>query len=95
MHFCSSAYASKCLIIILLDNMKTVISQEEIFLLSVNICFFSKDISSQSLRNHEKNAEGKLSILCPFNKNCDMTSRTSTYSIFKSNVIQWLMVRMK
>ena len=34
-------------------------------------------------------------ILCPFNKHCDVTSRTSPFSIFKSNVIQTLQVRIK
>ena len=44
-------------------------------------------MSFQSLGNLEKNAKRILSILCPFNKNCDVTSRTSTYLIFKSNVV--------
>ena len=42
-----------------------------------------------------KNGKTKLNILCPFNKNRDVTSRTSTYSIFKSNVVQALLVRIK
>ena len=42
-----------------------------------------------------KNAKRKLSILCPFNKNSDVTSGISTYSIFKSNVVQALRVRIK
>ena len=35
-----------------------------------------------------ENVERKLSILCPFNKNCHVTSRTCIYPIFKSHVIQ-------
>ena len=46
----------------------------------------------ESLRNFDKNAKRKLKILCPFNKNYDVTSRTSTYmytySISKSNVVR-------
>ena len=42
-----------------------------------------------------KNATRKLNILCPFKKNCDITCRTSTYSISKSNVVQALQNRIK
>ena len=45
-------------------------------------------MSLQSLRNLEKKCEKKLSILRPFNKNCDVTTRICIYSIFKSHVIQ-------
>ena len=38
-----------------------------------------------------KNAKRKLSILCPFSKNCDVTTRICVYSIFKSPVIQTLL----
>ena len=69
-----SAYASKFLIIFFYWLIrKTVKSQEESFWPFVNICFRCRDMSLQSLRNLEKNAKRKLSILCPFNKNCDVT----------------------
>ena len=91
----------KCLGIEIFDNFyywlirKTVQNQEESFLSFADICFRSRDMSFQSHGSLEKNAKRKLSILCPFNKNCDVTSRTSTYSIGKSNVIQKLLVRIK
>ena len=70
-------------------------NRKESFLPFVDICFRSRDMGFQSLGNLEKNAKRQLSILCHFNKNCDVTSRTSTCSIFKSNVVQALLVRIK
>ena len=70
-------------------------NQEESFLLFVDICFRSRDMSCQSLRNLEKNATRKLNILCPFNKNSDVTAKICIHSIFKSHVIQTFRVRIK
>ena len=42
----------------------------------------------QSLGNLEKKYDNKLKILCPFIKNCDVTTRICTYSIFKPYVIE-------
>ena len=39
-----------------------------------------------------KNAKGKLNILCPFNKNCDITTRICINSVFKSHVNQTFLV---
>ena len=74
---------------------KTVKNEEESSLLFVNICFRSRDMNFQSLGNLEKNAKRKLSILCPFNENCDVTIRICIYSMFKSDVIQTFLVRIK
>ena len=72
---------------------------------TVNICFRSRDMSFQSLGNLEEKCEEKIEHLflfiyfiylnCPFNKNCDVTSRTCLNSIFKSHVIQTSLVRIK
>ena len=45
-------------------------------------------MSFQSLRNLEKKCDKKIEHFVPLNKNYDVTTRTSAYSIFKSNVIQ-------
>ena len=70
-------------------------NQEESFLPFVDICFRSRDMSFQSLRNLEKKCDKKLNIMCPFNKNTDVTARICIYSIFKSHVIQTFLVRIK
>ena len=90
--------ALKCLCIEMFDHFfywlmrKTVKNREEGFLPFVNVCFCSRDMRFQSHGNLEKNAKRKLSILCPYNKNCDVTSMTCIYSIFKSYVIQTSLV---
>ena len=45
-------------------------------------------MSFQSHGNLEEKCEKKIEHFVPFNKNCDITSRTCIYSIFKSYVIQ-------
>ena len=67
-------------------------NRKESFLPFVDISFRSRDMSFQSLGNLEKKCEKKIEHLCSFNKSCDVKSRTSTYSIFKSNVIQVLCI---
>ena len=86
-----SAYPSEFLIIVLLADRKTIKNKEERFLPFSNNCFGSRDMSFQSLGNLEKKCERKLSILCPFNKNCDVTTRICIYSIFKSHAIRHYM----
>ena len=58
--------------------LKTVKNQEERSLPFVNICFGSRDMSFQSLRNLEKKCDKKI----------------EHYSIFKSYVIQTFLVRV-
>ena len=75
--------------------LKTVKSQEEGFLPFVDICFCSRDMSFQSVENLKEKWEKRFEHLCPFNKNCDVTSRTCIYTIFKSDLIQTSLVRIK
>ena len=90
LELCKCNLCLKCICIEIFDNFfycltwKTVKNRIYHLFLSVSI---PEIWAFKLLEILRKNVKRKLSILCPFNKNCDVTSRTSTYSIFKSNVV--------
>ena len=83
-----NAYASKLLIIFCWLIWKTVKNQERIFfyhfLISASVPEIRALKVSEILR---RDAKRKLSILCPFNKNCDVTTRISVYSIYTTSFL--------